>query len=740
MTTKPRRSAGVSTLGAPVGARVPIRITCLVLLAWVAAALVPGGGTAWAAPDTVALSAVGSGELLCRTADGFTPMPILGMDVSIDITDVLVRGRLDQVFLNPDPVGIEAIYVFPLPEDAAVDAMEIRVGDRIVRAVVRERQEARRTYEEARDTGRKAALIEEERPNLFTASVANIGPGETVTVHLEYLEEIRPEADRYGLHFPLTLTPRYTPDGQSPVSLPVAAGSPASIDPLCDASTVQPPFSQHGTPLAPRAIIEVRLFTPRPFARVESSSHDIVTVTEDGLTTVRTRRESVRADRDFVLEWTVDRGEEPTPSVYAEDVGDDRFLLLTVQPPRPDAAREVAAEVSTETLFVLDVSGSMDGPSIEQAREALVHAVDRLGPGDAFNVLWFNDRYGSFAPDFVPVTQDEVRRARSWIRHLEATGGTEIHPAFLRALELCRMQPNDGTTRGGRRTEAGDSGGAATRPASQRRIVFLTDGAVSNEEALLADVVAKRGEVRIHVVGIGHAPNRFLMQKLAEEGRGLLTSIGGTEEVGPRIEAFLERIDRPVLTDLTLSGLPPNAELVPATLPDLYVDGALQVSVRVPGGARNGVNPSYDGLRLSGRAGGTPWQHDVRMLEVGHGSGIGTRWARFQVDDALGRLRRGADSGAIRTEVIALGLGFHIVTPYTSLVAVEEIATAATPAVPAPVANALPAGSTLGSAIGGGLPRGGTNEPLWTLLGWIALGLGASLAFLAGTAKLGGAR
>ena len=690
-------------------------------------------------PSTVTVSpnSVGSGELLCRTDDGYTPMPILGMDVSVEVTDVLVRGRLDQVFLNPEPVGIEAIYVFPLPEHAAVDAMEIRVGDRIIRAVVKEREEARRTYEEARDTGRKAALIEEERANLFTTSVANIGPGETVTVHLEYLEEIRPEGDRYSLHFPLTFTPRYTPGGAGNVALPVSAGTTAQVNPLSDPSTVQPPFRPHGDPLAPRAIVGVRLFTPRPFASISSPSHQIVAQSDDGVTTVRTHESSVRADRDFVLEWTVTRDTEPTPSAYIEDIEEDRFLLLTVEPPRAAAAAEIAERMSTETLFVLDVSGSMDGPSIEQARDALVHAVERLGPEDAFNVLWFNDRYGSFAPGFVSATGDEVHRARSWIQHLEATGGTEIHPAFLRALAICKTPPtHDANQQEGRRHADGVDGSTGR----QRRIVFLTDGAVSNEEELLADVVAKRGDVRIHVVGIGHAPNRYLMQKLAEEGRGLATSITGEEEVGPKIEEFLERIDRPVLTDLAISGLPSNAEMVPSTLPDLYTDEALQVSVRIPGGARSGNQDHATQLRLTGEVAGTSWHHDVPTLNVEHGSGIGTRWARFRIDDAFGRLRRGADSNEVRAEVLALGLGFHIVTPYTSLVAVEERATAATPSVPAPVANALPAGSTLGSPIGGSLPRGGTNEPLWTLLGWVLMGLGTSLALLAGTSKLGGVR
>ena len=678
----------------------------LLLLGW----SVPASS---AQTETVPVSRVGSGELLRRCEDGFRPMPLLGMEVGIVVTDVVVRGRIDQVFFNPDPVEIEAIYVFPLPERASVDVMEMRIGDRLIRSVVREREEARRAYEEARDTGRKAALIEEERPNLFTASVANINPGENVTIHLEYLEEIEPEGDRYELAFPLTLTPRYSPDAPAEPWLATSHGpgdgrSAKEVSlPMKTTSRVQPPFHPLGEPLAPRAILSVTLASAGPLQDIRSVSHEVVLTRGTNVVEVRPSDRTVVADRDFLLEWRIPREDEPTATAYVENIGADRYLLVTVQPPSPAASVRAEEAFATETLFVLDVSGSMDGPSIVQARDALLHSVEQLRPRDRFNVLWFNNRYGSFSPGFVPVDDGEMRRARSWIRNLEASGGTEIRPAFLRAMELCSV-PGTG---------------------AQRRIIFLTDGAVSNEEDLLRDVIEKRGDLRIHVIGIGHAPNRYLMSTLAEEGRGLYESIAGNEEVGPRLERFLERIDRPVLADLSLRGLPADAEVSPSPLPDLYRDAALRMSVRIPGGG--GAAEGASTWTLEATWDGRPWTHSLQAISVREGAGVGTRWARHRVDDALGRLRRGAEESGIRAEVVDLGLTFHLVTPYTSLVAVEERATALGPTVPAPVANALPAGSHLG----GTLPRGGTNEGLFTLLGWICTGLGASLLFWIGVAR-----
>jgi Ca-activated chloride channel family protein len=629
---------------------------------------------AWGAP--VELDEIGAGELLWRSDRGLVPLPALEVEVELDVTGVLVGGRVTQRFVNPTAETIEVVYAFPLPPSAAVHRMEMRIGERVVRSVIREREQARRTYEQAKATGRKAALLDRHRPNLFTTSAANINPGETIEIVLEYLDEVRYVDGSFVLSFPLAYVPRYVPAGF------YGFRDEYERDALLGCEDV-------GGAIVPAAGIEVRLRPGIEVDRVESSSHAVRVDAEDEETLlVRTEEPRVPARRDFRLRWTPRLDGLPRPVTFVENGPGGRYAMLMLFPPLPGT--EAGLGLPTETLFVLDVSGSMAGPSIRQARAALIAALDRLRPDDRFNILEFNETNRPFRPRFEFAEPETIEQARRWVRGLEAGGGTEIHRALVRGLEMM-----------------GES-----RSSHAQRIIFLTDGAVADEDGLLRTIAAELGDARLHAIGIGAAPNAYLMRKMARFGHGMCRFVDDAGTTENLIDAFFAKLDRPVATDLTLDwGALAVEESFPGELPDLHAGQPLALFARLAEAAETG------NVRLTARtrAGRIETAADLPTVAE-RGSGLGIRWARSKVEQLMDSLHEGADPHAVRREVVDIALEFRLVTRYTSLVAVEEVSTALGEARPVRVAAVL--------------PQGGTDHPLRLLVGLILLGTGTALLAL----------
>jgi Ca-activated chloride channel family protein len=629
--------------------------------------------SAWGAP--VALDEIGAGELLWKSERGLIPLPVLHVDVELTVTGVLLGGQVTQSFRNPTAKTIEVVYAFPLPGRAAVHRMEMRIGERIIRSVVRERRQARRTYEQAKASGRKAALVDRHRPNLFTTSAANINPGETVSVILEYLDEVDFEAGSFALMFPLAYVPRFAPDG-----------SLDGADELERAALLG--RADFGSGSVPTARIEVSLRPGVELEDVDSRSHEIRHARQGDVVVVRTVDERVPARRDFRLRWTPRLAGLPRPAVFAEQGDEGRYAMLMLFPPIPGS--EAGLGLPTETLFVVDVSGSMAGPSIEQARLALVAALDRLRPDDRFNVLKFNDTSEPFRREFEYAEPVSLEAARAWVRGLEAGGGTEIHAALVRGLEMM----------------------GASRSSSAQRIIFLTDGAVADEGRLYTTITSGLGEARLHAIGIGPAPNAYLMRKMARFGRGLSLLVGDAGEAGNLIGPFLARLDRPVMTDLALEW---DALAIddahPSRFPDLYAGEPFVLYGRIEDGAATGA------IRLTGhtRAGWIETTAEPAVVSD-RGSGIGTRWAQRKVEALMDSRYEGADPEGVRAEVIDTALAFGLVTEFTSLVAVEQTPTGLDESRRVHLTSAL--------------PQGGTDGPLRLVLGLALLATGAGLLVL----------
>jgi Ca-activated chloride channel family protein len=564
--------------------------------------------------------------------------------------------------------------------------MEMRIGERRILSVVQEKEQARRTYERARASGKKTALVEQQRPNLFSTAAANINSDESIEVVLEYIEEIEYRDELFELSLPLTFIPRASP---SPT---VGQGSGNSGAPEeSDGSAIgidAAPFVGAAHPRAPRASIAVRLTPGLPLDQIVSPTHRIVVEEQGDRYLVRPEAGPVVADRDFRLSWSPALDESPAATAFVEEREGQRYLLLMMVPPIPGS--EAGLGLPTETLFIVDVSSSMAGPSIHQARQALLAALKRLRPEDRFNILRFNQDTVAFRSEFQQAVPENLEQARSWVENLKAEGGTQIYPALMRGLSM--------------------AGGS--RSSHAQRIIFLTDGAVGNEQQVLQAVRERLGTVRLHTLGIGQAPNTFLMRKMASFGRGLCEFISGTERVENRIADFLSRLDRPVLTDLELTweGVELD-DLHPRTVPDLHAGEALLLSARLATEADRGR------VSLGGYA-RTGWiETSVEVAEVGRReAGIATRWARAKVETLMDSLHEGATPFDVRAEVVEIALAHNLVTRYTSLVAVDETASAEGPSRPMRLAAALPVG--------------GTSDPLRRLLGGALALIGLGLLAL----------
>ena len=590
-------------------------------------------------------SQVREGSLLFKEAntDKYVPAPQLQTDVKIEITGMIGYVQVIQEFENPGDEWLEGVYVFPLPEDAAVSHLTMDIGDRVIEGVVREREEARKTYAEAKKEGKKASLLEEERPNIFMMSVANIGPHEVIRVELEYQQTVRLDNGLFSLRFPTVVGPRYIPGERAEpgdrLDEPGLQGWAFATAEVVDAPRISPPVVEPGQEPDNPISLEVILDPGFNLDRLQSLNHavDVNYVNEDKAV-IRLSNTWAVADRDFLLEWAPKEGNVPRAALFAEEKGGENFIYLMVMPP----AEPISAShhIPREVIFVVDVSGSMAGPSIDQAKEALEFAVARFTPEDRFNIITFNNGVDTLFSYPMNGTSEHIRKALRFIRGLDADGGTEIGPALYKVL--------DGSTNLNR----------------VRQVIFLTDGCVGNEQQLFQTVRERLGDSRLFTVGIGSAPNGYFMRNIAERGKGSFTYIGNVKEVKTRMEELYTKLENPMLTEirLSLSGKD-DAEMFPDPIPDLYLGEPVTLVAKVAEVPKQ--------FLLSGNYGGRYWETQVKTRAPGESVGISIRWARQKIKALMDSLDGGADKNEVRKDVIATALQHHLVSRYTSLVAVD---------------------------------------------------------------------
>ncbi len=554
--------------------------------------------------------------------------PLKHTSVKADASGFLARVTVTQEFENNFAQPIEAVYAFPLPNNAAVDNLTMLVGTRTVRGKIMRREEARKTYETAKTEGKTASLLDQERPNIFTQSVANILPNEKITVIISYVETLKYEDGAYEFVFPMTVAPRYVPNS-------VKTG---------DAQKISPPIAK--TRAGHDISIEVNLNAGVPVEEIRSRSHELQTVNLSATSaSIKLKNETEIPNRDFVLRYDVS-GKRIEDAVLTHRDARGGFFTMILQPPDRFITEDVTPK---EIVFVLDTSGSMSGFPIEKAKEAMRLSLENLYPNDTFNLITFAGDTSILFDEPVPATQANLERAKAFLESRSGAGGTEMMTAIKAALE-----PSD----------ANDH---------IRIVCFMTDGEVGNDLEIISEV-QKHKNARVFSFGIGSSVNRFLLDKIAEEGRGEAEYVSLEDDGSKAAKRFYERVRTPLLTDVSIdwNGLP-VADVYPNRISDLFSAKPVVVFGRYTKGASGTI-------KLKGKVGG---QDLVREIVVtfpeteSRNDVLATLWARTRIDDLMKQDYKGVQDGNTKPEVqntiTNIGLEYRLLTQFTSFVAVEEI-------------------------------------------------------------------
>jgi Ca-activated chloride channel family protein len=590
-------------------------------------------GKAEAAPIDPAAAAT-EGRMAIKKGDAWLGLPLRETRYDTVVVGTMAETSVVQVFHNPTPDRLEALYNFPLPADAAVDDYWIRVGGREIRGVMKTRDEARKTYEQARDAGQSAALLEQNRPNIFAQSVANIPPGGTIEVEMHIVQPLRREAGRYALVLPITVGPRYVP-GQ-----PDAAGNTPQVP---DAAKIDSPRLAKGVVSCSKVDIAVAIENGFPVDALKSKYHALTVERAGNVTRLELARGQARPNRDFDLSWQL-AGAEPRAMLMAQKTADGGgYFTLTVEPPQGFAQEKARPR---ELVFALDTSGSMGGEPMDTSVALVKKALDGMGPDDTFNVLRFAGDTSQLSDAPLKNTPENRKRGVEFLSAMAGWGGTEMMAGIKAALD--------------RRAD----------PERLRMVMFLTDGYIGNETEIFQEIEQRLGDTRLFGLGVGSSVNHYLLDGMSRIGRGAVTYVGPGEKPDSVVERFYGYVGRPVLTDIELewNGLP-VADVVPNKLPDLFAGQPVVVYGRFTGDAAGQAT-------LKGKLGGAPIEIPVK-LDFAAGTehtGLASMWARQQVDAMLGypNSKSSESDEKIVAAVTELAIKYRVMTQFTSFVAVEQ--------------------------------------------------------------------
>jgi len=588
----------------------------------------------------------GSGGLEAVDRDGepLGPCPLQHTDVRVEIAGFVSRVVVTQIFENPFSEPIEALYTFPLSHRAAVDGMWIRTGDRTIRGEIARRGDAKKIYEEARERGQVAALLDQERPNIFTQHLANLMPGAAVEVEIHYVETLEFESGAFEFSFPTVVGPRFIP-GQAAGRR--GTGRPADTGRVPDAPRITPPITPEGTRAGHDIAITVEIDAGIPIGAIDSKLHDVVVARNgENYATVALRRLKEIPNRDFVLRYEVAAEELRSGVLFHRTPGEDGYATFLILPPKRITSATAAPK---ELVFVIDRSGSQSGLPLTKAKETMLWILDHMNPDDTFQVIDFGSTSNMLFDRPQLADLETKRRARAYIGALQANGGTMMAEAIKRVASI---------------------------PADDNRlriVAFMTDGYIGNDFEVLSLVRSVRRTSRWFPFGTGNSVNRYLIDSMAREGGGeaeyvLLNSPGDVVA-----EKFYERVRNPVLTDVYLEfeGLEVD-EVFPQQVSDVWSDKPLIIHARVRSAGRGRV------IVHGYRAGG-PYREvlevDLPETAENHGA-LASMWARAKVEELQSRDLRALQTHqfpeALEEEIVEIALAHRILTQFTSFVAVED--------------------------------------------------------------------
>ena len=528
------------------------------------------------------------------------PLPLQHTAVDASVAGHISTVQVKQQFANPFDTKIEAVYVFPLPEKAAVTEFLMVIGERTIRGILREKAEAEAIYRAARDQGYQASLLVQHRPNIFEQKVANIEPGMAIDVDITYFHTLAYRDGWYSFVFPTVVGPRYNPPGHpDPIHALPRGGHPET--PGAPAVEYLAPAERSGHDLG----ISVRIDAG---VRIEElkSTHEI-DVKRDGPASaaVQLAERTTIPNRDFVLDFRIaGNSVKSNLMTYKDPDSGEGFFSLMVIPPINTA---LVSRRPMEMVFVIDCSGSMDGRPLAQAKEAIATALGLLNPDDTFQIIRFSDGASQFGRKPVPATEENLAAARRYLANLNSQGGTRMLEGVKAALDF----PHD--------------------PSHFRFVSFLTDGYIGNESDILAEVHRRLGAARIFSFGIGDSVNRYLLERMAKTGRGAAAYLGLDDSAEAVMGAFFERVSHAALTDVDIDwGGMTVSDTYPSQLPDLFVGRPLVVSGRFRG------EPTP--VTISGTVDGSRRAFVLEAAEQGSaGPSLAKVWARANIADLSDR-------------------------------------------------------------------------------------------------------
>ena len=611
---------------------------------------------------------VTQGALRVKIADEVVECPLKHTDVKVNITGFIARATVTQTFHNPYDENIEAVYVFPLPHAAAIDAMTMKIGERNIVGVMKRRAQARAIYEQAIQQGQTASLLEQERPNIFTQSVGNIQPRQEIRIEISYVDVLDYDMGTYEFHFPMVVGPRYIPG--TPISkkpqvprelegkvgevkeritkitlspAPSGTGWAPDTNRVPDASRITPPVLKPGYRTGHDIRLSVSLDAGVPVQDIEIINHAAVLERIDtSKATVEISPLDAIPNKDFVMKYKV-VGEKPEMAVFAHATGpEQRYFMLMIQ---PKLNAELAKVPPRELVFLLDVSGSMSGEPMAKVKATMRHFLQRSTPKDTLQVITFAGQANSLFEKSVPVTEANMARALTFTEQLHGGGGTEM----LEGIKAVLNAPVD--------------------PKRVRIVVMLTDGYIGNEEEIIAEVGRRAGDaIRFWTIGIGSSPNHFLIEGVAKQGGGMSKVLDLNTNPKELVTQVVERIHRAQLADIQMDwGQLAVYETYPRRIPELWAGRPVILFGRYAAGGKTEIT-------LSGTAEGQPLTYTLNVTlpdaDPTHDV-LAKVWARKKIEDLSGQTFY-ADTPEVIEEITRIALDYRLMSQYTSFVAVDE--------------------------------------------------------------------
>jgi len=578
----------------------------------------------------------GSGLMVVEDGKERVPMPLKHTDVKAAISGYIATVKVTQQFQNPYDRKIEAVYVFPLPENAAVNEFVMTIGERRIRGIIREREEAEKIYREAKRQGYVASLLTQERPNIFTQSVANLEPGKAIDVTIQYFHTLACSEGWYEFVFPMVVGPRFNPPGTTdgvgaaPRDKQGASGQRTGVSYLT-------PGERSGHDIALQVDLDAGVAIEEVRCRSHATSNERRSPEK---MIVSLKPEDSIPNKDFVLRYRV-AGDRIKSGLLTHRDERGGFFTLMLHPPQ-DLQR--LARQPVEMVFVLDCSGSMSGEPLAQAKAAIARALRRLQPEDSFQLINFSTHASQLGPKPLEATPPNVERGLAYLRSLNSDGGTMMIEGIKAALDF----PHD--------------------PRRLRFVTFLTDGYIGNEAEILAAIHQRLGASRIFSFGVGSSVNRYLLDGMAKAGRGAVTYLALNDEAAQVMDEFFARISHPALTDVRIDWNGREVEeAFPSRVPDLFVGRPVIVTGRF-----KGEPPAT--IRVIGSAGEQPVSLPVafaaRQQTASH-AGLPSVWARMKLaklaDQQLLEPR-----GDWQRQTRQVALDFNLMSAFTAFVAVDS--------------------------------------------------------------------